>query len=363
MIQEVYKPSHLFWSKLISVIIKPFILFIDWFKNTPAPPFNVKKSQTILITEYHRIGDVVMLIPALDMIKKAIPLSRIILITNSDTVQLAEKLRLADTIIGFSSPWTNWEWSLSRWKDTVAFGIGLRKLKVDLAIDFKGDIRNNWFLWLTGSKKRVGYDATGGSYFLTSSFEFPFSLHQSERSLQLLSLIKIPELNRKRNKSSNNVLQRGKIVLHPGASDTNRCWPIERWVELIKQLYGKYSLAIVKIPGLENTCDEIIQQTPDIEVFKGSLIGFYNWLKYQRMLIGIDSMAGHLAAYIGLPTVTIFGSQNPDLTKPTGEISQVVHPVAPCNHVKNHWRLCAQCMKSVTALMVYKSIIYIENSN
>ena len=156
-------------------MIKPFILFVDWFNNTPALPFNVKKARTILITEYHRIGDVVMLIPALDMIKKAFPLSRIILITNSDTVQLAEKLRLADTIIGFSSPWTNWEWSLSRWKDTVAFGIGLRKLKIDLAIDFKGDIRNNWFLWLTASKKRVGYDATGGSYFLTSSFEFPFS--------------------------------------------------------------------------------------------------------------------------------------------------------------------------------------------
>ena len=114
---------------------------------------------------------------------------------------------------------------------------------------------------------------------------------------------------------------------------------------------------------MENTCDEIIQQTPDIEVFEGSLIGFYNWLKNQRMLIGIDSMAGHLAAYIGLPTVTIFGSQNPDLTKPTGEISQVVHPVDPCDHVKNHWRLCAQCMESVTALMVYKSIMYIENSN
>ena len=59
-------------------MIKPFILFIDWFNNTPALPFNVKKARTILITEYHRIGDVVMLIPALDMIKKTFPLSRII---------------------------------------------------------------------------------------------------------------------------------------------------------------------------------------------------------------------------------------------------------------------------------------------
>ena len=343
-------------------MIKPVIVFINWFNTTPALPFNVKKSRTILITEYHRIGDVVMLIPALDMIKKAFPLSRIILITNTDTIQLAEKLRLADIIIGFSSPWTNWEWSLSRWKDTVAFGIGLRKLKIDLAIDFKGDLRNNWFLWLTASKKRVGYDATGGSFFLTSSFEFPFSLHQSERSLHLLSLIKFPELNTGKNKS-NNVLQQGKIVLHPGASDTNRCWPIEHWVELIQQLYGKYSLAMVKVPDLDNMCDEIIQQIPDIEIFEGSLVGFYNWLKNQRILVGIDSMAGHLAAYIGVPTVTIFGSQNPDLTKPKGNNSQVVHPVASCNHVKTHWRLCTQCMESVTALMVYESIKSIENTN
>jgi len=343
-------------------MIKPFILFFDWFNNTPVPPFNVKEAQTILITEYHRIGDVIMLIPTLDRIKKTFPMSKIILITNPNIIQLAEELRLADTIIGFSAPWTNWEWSLSRWKDTIAFGIGLRKLKIDFAIDFKGDLRNNWFLWLTASKKRVGYDATGGSFFLTSSFEFPFSLHQSERSLHLLSLIKFPELNTGKNKS-NNVLQQGKIVLHPGASDTNRCWPIEHWVELIQQLYGKYSLAMVKVPDLDNMCDEIIQQIPDIEIFEGSLVGFYNWLKNQRILVGIDSMAGHLAAYIGVPTVTIFGSQNPDLTKPKGNNSQVVHPVASCNHVKTHWRLCTQCMESVTALMVYESIKSIENTN
>ena len=317
-----------------------------------------------MVTEYHRIGDVVMLTPALDMIKKVFPRSKLILVTNPDTIYLAEKMALADVILGFSSPWTHWEWSPLRWKDAINFGVALRKFKIDMAIDFKGDMRNNWFLWLTGSKNRVGYDATGGSFFLTHPFQFPFSLHQSRRSLQLLSHIKMPSLKNKQYISdNNNVLKRGKIILHPGVNDPNRCWPKEHWGELIKQLYKKYSLVIVKVHDVENISNEIIRQVPDIEVFKGSLVEFYNCLKNQRMLVGIDSMAGHLAAYVGLPTITIFGSQNPDLTKPIGKNAKVVHPVAPCNHIKSHWRFCHECMKSITPLMVYEAIKSMEDVN
>ena len=359
MNQEVYKPSHLFWSKLISAIIKPFFLLFNRHKII-STPFSVEDINTILVTEYHRIGDMIMSTSALRVIKNAFPNSKLILVTNPDAIQLAENMALADVIIGFSSPWTTWDWSLPRWKDAIAFGVKLRQFEIDLAIDFKGDMRNNWFLWLTTSKNRVGYDATGGSFFLTHSFQFPFTLHQSQRSLQLLSHLKMSLLKSKRSKNNDHVSKIGKIVLHPGASDPNRGWPNKHWVELIKQLYDNYSLAIVKVPELEKMCNEIIQQVPDIEVFTGSLAEFYNWLKNQRMLIGPDSMAGHLAAYVGVPTVTIFGSQNPSLTKPIGENAIVICPTVPCNHNRNHWRLCKECMKNVTTLMVYETIKSIE---
>ena len=53
---------------------------------------------------------------------------------------------------------------------------------------------------------------------------------------------------------------------------------------------------------------------------------FKNWLKNQKMLICVDSMAGHLSAEIGVPTITIFGSQNPKVTAPLGMVSEIVKP-------------------------------------
>ena len=46
---------------------------------------------------------------------------------------------------------------------------------------------------------------------------------------------------------------------------------------------------------------------------------FKIWLENQKMLICVDSMAGHLSAEIGVPSITIFGSQNPKLTAPEGD--------------------------------------------
>ena len=41
----------------------------------------------------------------------------------------------------------------------------LQSLDIDLAIDFKGDLRNSWFLWNTHPKLSFGYNATGGIIF------------------------------------------------------------------------------------------------------------------------------------------------------------------------------------------------------
>ena len=46
----------------------------------------------------------------------------------------------------------------------------LKREKFDLGVDFKGDFRNLIFLWQICSKYRLGFDGTGGSYFLTHSY-------------------------------------------------------------------------------------------------------------------------------------------------------------------------------------------------
>ena len=69
-------------------------------------------------------------------------------------------------------------------------------------------------------------------------------------------------------------------------------------------------------------------------------------------------MAGHLAAELGIPTLSIFGSQNPDSTRPLGNFSVIVNPKNVCQHKKKHWRLCANCMDEIDEEDVYGRLSY-----
>ena len=59
MKQEIYKPSFLFFSRLISALLTPFYLILNLFRIRKL--FQEDIIKTILVTEYHRIGDVLMI--------------------------------------------------------------------------------------------------------------------------------------------------------------------------------------------------------------------------------------------------------------------------------------------------------------
>ena len=95
----------------------------------------------------------------------------------------------------------------------------------------------------------------------------------------------------------------------------------------------------------------------DLKVFEGNLVDFKIWLENQKMLICVDSMAGHLSAEIGVPSITIFGSQNPKLTAPK-VVSEIVKPRQACNHRREHWRLCRLYIKYSSKRCVCKISSY-----
>ena len=159
----IYKPEYIFWSKLLSLLIGPYFKLLNLFrKEYDLQSIEVK---TILVTEYHRIGDVIIIAPVLKSFKIRFPKAKIILVCSETTKELAEKLKLADKVYGISVPWTNWNWSFLKWYRARCFAKSLQSLNIDIGINFKGDIRDAWFLWNARPKISFGYDTTGGKYF------------------------------------------------------------------------------------------------------------------------------------------------------------------------------------------------------
>ncbi len=307
-----------------------------------------------MVTEYHRIGDVLLINETLSTIKKTFPESKLILICNESAIDLARELKIADEVLAIHVPWTNWNWSISKWLNTREFAKNLRRREIDLAFDFKGDLRNSWFLWHTCPKLSFGYHTTGGKYFFTHPFKMNYKLHQSNRARELISKAGIensapqfPDLRLNIN---------GLVVFHIGSSDKNKSWPIKNWVMLAEILTDKYRIAIVKTPGSTYLERILKDKNINVEKFEGDLVQFKNWLKTQYFLVGVDSMAGHLAAYVGIPVFTIFGSNEPELTRPISSVGEVIKPDKACNHNRNHWRFCQKCLRTISPKKVAEAI-------
>ncbi len=352
MANQVYNTKILFWSRLISTFFYPYYTFFNFFrKKYILEDIEVKK---ILVTEYHRIGDVLMIAKTLKSIKSSFPRSRLILLCNNPVQHLAEHLALADEVYPIKVPWTDWSWSIIKWIRIWVFARQIAKKKIDLAFDFKGDLRNSWFLWHTKPKISFGYDATGGGYFFTNAQEMNQELHQTMRANNLV--IKAGCKILMDNQPDLELNDKGSIVFHNGVTDPRRSWPIDYWVKLAKSLSVKYNITIVKTPESIALIKQLKDSEIKVDYFEGDLIEFKLWLKKQQCIIAPDSMAGHLAAYIGIPTISLFGAQNPKLTSPLNKISVLVTPDSKCVHVSDHWRLCKDCMNSISPEKVTKTV-------
>ena len=140
MKQEVYHPTWLFLSKILSGLLHPLWLLFSHTKYFPA--FDKSKIKKIIIGEYHCIGDVVLIIPALKVLKKSFPDAELTLITSPDIRELAEEMKISHEVVFFQAPWVRGKKKWKLWKNARSLAVYLQQKSYDLGIDFKGDLRN-----------------------------------------------------------------------------------------------------------------------------------------------------------------------------------------------------------------------------
>ena len=110
----------------------------------------------------------------LQAIRRGFENSKITLLAAPFAKDLKENIPWVDKLITFRCPWSPMfrDYSLQSFKDAWKTLTRLRTDKYDLAIDLRGDFRNILFMYLTGAKRRVGYDITGGGCLLTDVVPF-----------------------------------------------------------------------------------------------------------------------------------------------------------------------------------------------
>lgn len=149
------------------------------------------------------------------------------------------------------------------------------------------------------------------------------------------------------------------IAISPFAYWQDKCWPRDKYVDLIKELKQKndyLSDAYVAVFG----GDQDRKNLPYFQAaFKDSLIDLVNnghlldkaaWISHCALYISNDTGGAHMAAAMNCPTVALFGPTDPNRYRPIGKRATYIK--TPCHaDDKEH------PMQPLSVDMVYQEII------
>ena len=138
----------------------PFMGLRRHARNRPA----ISDVRKILALRLDRLGDLVMTLPALAMLRKLATQAEIVLAVGSWNEELARRLTFIDDIRIVDAPWAAWGQEASWSRAARALKEGERP---DLVIDFQGDVRAILLMAMTGAPLRAGFGDTGGAHLLT----------------------------------------------------------------------------------------------------------------------------------------------------------------------------------------------------
>lgn len=154
-----------------------------------------------------------------------------------------------------------------------------------------------------------------------------------------------------------------RIWIHPGSGGRDKMWPLSKFLKVGKKLSSNNWQPAYIIGPAETFLAKPLLSNPETagSVFQVSdLIELVQLLKSGTAYIGNDSGVTHLAAFLGLPTIAIFGPSDPRRWQPQGPRVMVVKPhlnCEPCFETKKRTCDKRQCFSGIT----FKKVIQAFN--
>jgi heptosyltransferase-2 len=230
------------------------------------------------------------------------------------------------------------------------------RVNFDVAILFPNSVRSAIELWLAGIPRRVGYARPWRNFFLNQfipepSFPAPLQ-HQAGHYLRIMDRIGA-NLQEALEQPNHRPAEPGLAGLCPGAE----YGPAKRWTgfgSAAKQLSERQGLHWL-IFGTANEKPLSAEIMKRLEASatdltgRTSLLELAEQLRRCSLLLTNDTGTMHLAAFLGVPTVAIFGSTEPQLTGPMGDGHVVLRHHVECSPCfLRECPLDFRCMKAVT---------------
>ncbi|MFC1736462.1 lipopolysaccharide heptosyltransferase II [Candidatus Hydrogenedentota bacterium] len=343
------------------------------------PPLdNVK---TILVRGPNWLGDAVMASPTYRALRKTYPEASITLLSKAPWGALAKGTDWFDRIIDYGSRGKH-----PGFLGSTKLGVELRANKFDLALVLPNSFSSAFMAFISGSRKRVGYQRDGRTFLLTDSMPRPSEngkfkpTYMGQYYLQLAKLAGVdsndnrtgvpimfsPEL------SATSLGRIAKLMaspeerfvgISPGASfGSSKLWDPAKMASSADTLAERLGLrvALTGAPG-ENDMLRAVRghlRTESIVLCdkKWDLNDVCAFVRQMDVLIATDSGTRHIAAALGVPTVVVMGPNDPRYSGSTWEKTTVVRIDIDCGPCQK--KTCPtdkECMERITPVMVVEA--------
>jgi lipopolysaccharide heptosyltransferase II len=306
-----------------------------------------KTFQNILVVRTDRIGDVILTTPAIKALRRSYPASRISVLVSSATAELIKGNPYVDEVLVDDRQ--------GHHKGIFGFLRLVREIRVkefDLAVIYHTKKRYNLACFAAGIPFRLGYKNEKFGFLLTLPLKDIRPLgqkHEAEYCMDVLKAVGIEDSeldifvpSHKEAEDwaihwtrDNGLKANDFIVIHPGASDPAKCWPITHFALLMDRLIESCGMKIVLIGAAQAVplAADILQKTRrSSEVLdltgKTSVAQMVSLLRRARLLISNDSGPVHVAAGVGTSVISLFLRNQPGVNaerwKPLGPRSFIL---------------------------------------
>lgn len=221
--------------------------------------------------------------------------------------------------------WRKCRWSPKTWRDQIRFHLGLRQYRFDIGIDFQGHTKTALCLRLANPKLRLaerGEDPL--SRFLNPCWGPPVNvMHRVESHSKTLRATGeyspdetpiLPNLDKEKKRVKEMACgDKPLATITVGAGTPMKVVPPENWRAVAQHLLQEgYQVMFLGGPGdkpiaLEGTIDAV-----------GKLELRETWaaLALSAFHVCGDTGTGHMAAACGVPIVSVFGHELPEIFRP-----------------------------------------------
>jgi len=335
--------------------------------------------ERILIIQTAFLGDVVLTLPLVQVVKDFFASSKIDLLVIPRSAEIVRTHPAVENVIVFD-------------KYGMDKGIGgfvrivsrIRKQRYSLAIVPHRSLRSALIVFLAGIPLRIGFDTSAGRIFYNKTVRYQKDIHESERNLSLLQALGIHHSARQLPKlypSQEDSKQVDELLRALGIADTKRLiaispgtiWNTKRWLKerfaSLAKLLTDEQFDIVLIGGKEDEalCSEIQSLSSSNKVYntagKLSTLQSAELIRRCKLLVSNDSAPMHFAVAVGTPVVSIFGATVPEFGfAPLGRHDVVVETrglqCRPCSiHGGDECPIKTfECMKNITEERVFRKV-------